>query len=42
MVHEEIPEEGWRATVGGNLLATFLTLKSFLPGMKQEGTRSWQ
>jgi 3-oxoacyl-[acyl-carrier protein] reductase len=32
---EEIPEEGWRATVDGNLLATFLTLKSFLPGMKQ-------
>ena len=31
---EEIPEEGWRATVDGNLLATFLTLKSFLPGMK--------
>lgn len=32
---EEIPEDGWRATVDGNLLATFLTLKSFLPGMKQ-------
>jgi 3-oxoacyl-[acyl-carrier protein] reductase len=32
---EEIPEEGWRATVDGNLLATFLTLKSFLPGMKE-------
>jgi 3-oxoacyl-[acyl-carrier protein] reductase len=31
---EEIPEDGWRATVDGNLLATFLTLKSFLPGMK--------
>jgi len=31
---EEIPEAGWRATVDGNLLATFLTLKSFLPGMK--------
>jgi 3-oxoacyl-[acyl-carrier protein] reductase len=31
---EDIPEEGWRATVDGNLLATFLTLKSFLPGMK--------
>jgi 3-oxoacyl-[acyl-carrier protein] reductase len=24
---EEIPEDGWRATVDGNLLATFLTLK---------------
>jgi 3-oxoacyl-[acyl-carrier protein] reductase len=32
---EDIPEEGWRATIEGNLLATFLTLKSFLPGMKQ-------
>jgi 3-oxoacyl-[acyl-carrier protein] reductase len=34
---ENIPEEGWRATVDANLLATFLTLKSFLPGMKQRG-----
>jgi 3-oxoacyl-[acyl-carrier protein] reductase len=32
---EDIPEEGWRASVDGNLLTTFLTLKSFLPGMKQ-------
>ncbi len=32
---EEIPEAGWRATVDGNLLGTFLTLKSFLPGMKE-------
>jgi 3-oxoacyl-[acyl-carrier protein] reductase len=32
---EEIPEAGWRATVDGNLLATFLTLKCFLPGMKE-------
>src|SRR5579859_6388661 len=32
---EEIPEDGWRATIDGNLLATFLTLKSFLPGMKE-------
>jgi 3-oxoacyl-[acyl-carrier protein] reductase len=32
---EDIPEEGWRATIDGNLLGTFLTLKSFLPGMKQ-------
>ena len=32
---EEIPEDGWRATVDGNLLTTFLTLKSFLRGMKQ-------
>jgi 3-oxoacyl-[acyl-carrier protein] reductase len=32
---EEIPVDGWRASVDGNLLATFLTLKSFLPGMKE-------
>jgi len=31
---ELIPEEGWRSTVDENLLATFLTLKTFLPGMK--------
>jgi 3-oxoacyl-[acyl-carrier protein] reductase len=34
---EDITEEAWRATVDANLLATFLTLKSFLPGMKQRG-----
>ena len=34
---EEISEAAWRATVDANLLATFLTLKSFLPGMKQRG-----
>lgn len=32
---EEIGEEGWRATLDGNLTATFLTFKSFLPGMKE-------
>jgi 3-oxoacyl-[acyl-carrier protein] reductase len=32
---EEISEEGWRASVEGNLTATFLTIKSILPGMKQ-------
>ncbi|HEV8578702.1 MAG TPA: SDR family oxidoreductase [Thermoanaerobaculia bacterium] len=32
---EETSEEGWRASVDGNLTATFLTLKSFLPGMKE-------
>ncbi len=37
---EEIPIEGWRATVDGNLLATFLTLKSFLPRMKERGRGS--
>lgn len=32
---EETPEDGWRAAIDGNLTATFLTLKSVLPGMKQ-------
>jgi 3-oxoacyl-[acyl-carrier protein] reductase len=32
---EETSEEGWHASVEGNLTATFLTLKSILPGMKQ-------
>ncbi len=32
---EETSEEGWHASVEGNLTATFLTLKSVLPGMKQ-------
>src|SRR5215208_2158689 len=32
---EETTEEGWRASVDGNLTATFLTLKSFVPGMKE-------
>jgi 3-oxoacyl-[acyl-carrier protein] reductase len=32
---EEISEEGWHATVDLNLTATFLTIKSFLPGMKE-------
>ena len=31
----DIPVDGWQATMDGNLLATFITLKSFLPGMKQ-------
>jgi 3-oxoacyl-[acyl-carrier protein] reductase len=34
---EEIPIDGWEATVDANLTATFLTLRSFLPGMKQLG-----
>lgn len=34
---EEISEDSWRATINGNLLATFLTIKCFLPGMKQRG-----
>jgi 3-oxoacyl-[acyl-carrier protein] reductase len=32
---EEIDEAGWRASIDGNLTATFLTIKSFLPGMKE-------
>ena len=32
---EQISEEGWRATVDANLTATFLTIKSILPGMKE-------
>jgi 3-oxoacyl-[acyl-carrier protein] reductase len=35
---EQISEEGWRASVDGNLTATFLTIKSVLPGMKQRGS----
>jgi 3-oxoacyl-[acyl-carrier protein] reductase len=31
---EETSEEGWRASLDGNLTATFLTVKSVLPGMK--------
>jgi 3-oxoacyl-[acyl-carrier protein] reductase len=31
---ETISEDAWHACVNGNLTATFLTIKSFLPGMK--------
>jgi len=34
---EELTETAWRAVVDANLTATFLTLKCFLPGMKQRG-----
>jgi 3-oxoacyl-[acyl-carrier protein] reductase len=37
---EDTSEEGWRATIDGNLTATFLSIKSFLPGMKARGTGS--
>jgi 3-oxoacyl-[acyl-carrier protein] reductase len=37
---EYTTEEGWRASVDGNLTATFLTIKSFLPGMKERGRGS--
>ena len=33
----EVPEQDWRSTVDGSLTATFLTLKSFLPGMVERG-----
>lgn len=29
-------EEGWHASLDGNLTATFLTIKSILPGMKEQ------
>jgi 3-oxoacyl-[acyl-carrier protein] reductase len=32
---EETTEEAWRAAIDGNLTATFLMLKSVLPGMKE-------
>ena len=37
---EQVTEEGWHATVEANLTATFLTIKSFLPGMKERGAGS--
>jgi len=35
---EDIPEEAWRADIDRNLTATFLTVKRFLPGMKERGS----
>ena len=37
---EDTSEEGWHASIEGNLTATFLTIKSVLPGMKQRKTGS--
>jgi 3-oxoacyl-[acyl-carrier protein] reductase len=37
---EETSEDGWRASIDSNLTATFLTLKSVLPGMKKRRTGS--
>jgi 3-oxoacyl-[acyl-carrier protein] reductase len=37
---EDITEDGWRASVDGNLTSTFLTIKSVLPGMKARKTGS--
>lgn len=34
---EQIAEADWRASVDANLTVTFLTLKEFLPGMKERG-----
>jgi 3-oxoacyl-[acyl-carrier protein] reductase len=34
---EETTVEGWHASIDTNLTATFLTLKAFLPGMKERG-----
>jgi NAD(P)-dependent dehydrogenase (short-subunit alcohol dehydrogenase family) len=35
---EEITEESWRADIDLNLTSTFLTVKCFLPGMKERGS----
>jgi 3-oxoacyl-[acyl-carrier protein] reductase len=35
---EDIPVDGWRAAIEGNLTATFLTLRTFLPAMKRRGS----
>jgi 3-oxoacyl-[acyl-carrier protein] reductase len=32
---EEISEEGWRASLDGNITSAFFTIKSVLPGMKR-------
>ncbi len=33
----DIPEPDWRSTIDGSLTATFLTIRSFLPGMIERG-----
>jgi 3-oxoacyl-[acyl-carrier protein] reductase len=35
---EEIPVDGWRAAIEGNLTGTFLTIRTFLPAMKRRGS----
>ncbi|MCC5574750.1 MULTISPECIES: SDR family NAD(P)-dependent oxidoreductase [Microtetraspora] len=37
---ERLTEEEWHSSVDGNLTATFLVLKSFLPGMKERRSGS--
>lgn len=32
---EDIPVQGWRDTIEGNLTATFLTVRCFVPGMRK-------
>jgi 3-oxoacyl-[acyl-carrier protein] reductase len=34
---EEISEEGFKASIDANLTSTFLTIRAFLPGMKERG-----
>jgi 3-oxoacyl-[acyl-carrier protein] reductase len=34
---EDLTEDEWHASVDANLTATFLTIKSFIPGMKERG-----
>ena len=34
---DQVSEQAWRATVDANLTATFLTTRSFLPGMLERG-----
>ena len=34
---EDLSEDDWHASIDANLTATFLTIKSFLPGMKERG-----
>lgn len=36
----EVSEESWRTTIDGNLTATFLTLKAFVPGMVERQSGS--
>jgi 3-oxoacyl-[acyl-carrier protein] reductase len=36
----QITEDEWRSAIDGNLTSTFLTLKSFLPGMIERGRGS--
>jgi len=37
---EQLAEADWNASIAANLTATFLTIKAFLPGMKERGRGS--